>query len=82
MAKASFYSEVSLLPHTLPLKQQSVWLQWADLAEPLDLTWKNDVGTFESLCDLVCFSCFSQLGVYSTFIALMELETNMFLLSL
>ena len=40
-AKATSYSEESRLAHTLSLKQQSVWLQWADLAEPFDLSWKN-----------------------------------------
>jgi len=27
--------------HSLSLKQQSVWLQWAEVSEPFDLSWRN-----------------------------------------
>ena len=39
MAKASSYSEESCLSPTLSLKL-SVWLHWANLAVPFDLSWK------------------------------------------
>ena len=40
-SKASAIIEESHLIHSLSLKQQSVWLQWAETAEPFDLSWKN-----------------------------------------
>ena len=40
-SKASAIIEESHLIHSLSLKQQSVWLQWAEIAEPFDLAWKN-----------------------------------------
>ena len=39
--KASAINEESHLRHSLFLKQQSVWLQWAETAEAFDLSWKN-----------------------------------------
>ena len=41
MAKAASFSEEMRLAHTLSLKQQSVWLQWAEVSEPFDLSWRN-----------------------------------------
>ena len=40
-AKAASFSEELRLAHTLSLKQQSVWLQWAEVSEPFDLSWRN-----------------------------------------
>ena len=40
-AKAASFSEEARLAHTLSLKQQSVWLQWAEVSEPFDLSWRN-----------------------------------------
>ena len=44
-SKASAIIEEAQLIHSLSLKQQSVWLQWAETAEPFDLSWeKNYLG--------------------------------------
>ena len=40
-AKRTTIHEESLIAHTASLKQQSVWLQWVDIAEPFDFSWKN-----------------------------------------
>ena len=40
-AKAASFSEEARLAHTLSFKQQSVWLQWAEVSEPFDLSWRN-----------------------------------------
>ena len=40
-SKAATIIEESHVIHALSLKQQSVWLQWTETAEPFDLSWKN-----------------------------------------
>jgi hypothetical protein len=37
---ASLFEE-TLIAHSTSLKQQSVWLQWKDTAEPFDFSWEN-----------------------------------------
>ena len=39
--KAQSFSEQKRLNHSLTLKQQGVWLQWAEKALPFDFSWKN-----------------------------------------
>ena len=34
-------SQESLLSHTLSLKRQSVWLEWAEQTYPFDFSWQN-----------------------------------------
>ena len=38
--KAQSFSEQKRLNHSLTLKQQGVWLQWAEKALPFDFSWK------------------------------------------
>lgn len=40
-AKSATFHEESLIAHSTSLKQQSVWLQWADCTDPFDFSWKN-----------------------------------------
>ena len=40
-AKATTFLEDNRLAHSLSLKQQSVWLQWAETAHPFDFSWQN-----------------------------------------
>lgn len=40
-AKAKSFIEDAQVVHALSLQQQSVWLQWAEKAEPFDYSWKN-----------------------------------------
>ena len=39
--KVASFAESDHIIHSLSLKQQSVWHQWAETAEPFDFSWKN-----------------------------------------
>ena len=41
ISKAQEISQESLLSHTLSLKRQSVWLEWAEQTYPFDFSWQN-----------------------------------------
>ena len=40
-SKSTTLFEESLTAHSTSLKQQSVWLQWKETAEPFDFSWEN-----------------------------------------
>jgi Reverse transcriptase (RNA-dependent DNA polymerase) len=40
-SKTAVFHEETRLAHSISLKQQSVWLQWAETTHPFDFSWKN-----------------------------------------
>ena len=40
-AKASAFCQENYLAHSISLKQQSVWVQWSEIARPFDFSWQN-----------------------------------------
>ena len=40
-SKVATFHEETRLAHSVSLKQQSVWLQWAETTHPFDFSWKN-----------------------------------------